>query len=46
MSFVVILGIKSECLPEVEARFDLEPPRTRQERTTEKEIEESGRRRS
>jgi hypothetical protein len=40
----MILGINSDCLLEVVASFDLEPPRTRQKRTTEKEMEESDRR--
>lgn len=44
VSFLMILGINSDCLLEVVASFDLEPPRTRQKRTTEKEMEESDRR--
>jgi len=44
VSFITILGINSDCLPEVEADFALEPPRTRQKRKTEKEMEVSDRR--
>jgi hypothetical protein len=44
MYFLTILGINSDCLPETEASFDLEPPRTRQKRMREKEMEESDRR--
>jgi len=38
MFFLTILGINSDCLPEVEADFVLEPPRSRQKRKTEKEM--------
>jgi len=41
MSFLLILAINNDCMPEVEAIFDLVSARTRQKRTSEKEMDES-----